>query len=71
MAPHRNRKELWLTTQELQYVEYASKFFGTDKTTTIRILMRLGVYQVLKQTAEIPHNKHSEELQNIVDDMKL
>lgn len=71
MSKQKSRKELHLTTQETQLIDYCSKYFGTDKTTTMRILMRMGVYQVLSDVSRVPLTRAAVEMQKIVDAIGL
>lgn len=43
------RKEIMFSAAELQLLRYAAKCYGLDKTTTIRLLIRSGLVELVKK----------------------
>ena len=47
MKNGKHRKELWLTTEEWKIINFVSTYWGSDMTTTMRLLIRLSAYEVI------------------------
>jgi hypothetical protein len=66
-----NRKELWLDADEIMLLRFASKYYSTDATTTIRILMRAGVIQLIAKQRRDGVPKITAEMQKALEEMDM
>jgi len=51
-----NRKEIWFSSDEIQLLKLAGRYYATDATTTIRILIRTAIIQLIakQRREEVP-----------------
>lgn len=65
------RKELLLTVEEVAAIKFAQKYFAVDMTTTIRILIRSAIIEIIAKAYRDGVPLLTPDMQELIDKAKL
>ena len=65
------RKELLLSVEEVAAIKFAQKYYAVDMTTTIRILIRSSIIELIAKAYRDGVPFLTQEMQELIDKAKL
>jgi hypothetical protein len=68
---NRNRKEIFFSWEELQLLHFAQKYYSVDLTSTIRILLRSSIIQLVAKQRRDGVPRLTAEMEKLLSDCGL
>lgn len=66
MTNRRNRKEVMWSLEEMKLIDFASKYYGLDKTNTIRMLVHIASIELIAKCLRDGFPKLTREQENLI-----